>query len=229
VLIPCIDLQCGQAVQLVHGRRRELAVSDVFAQLHAFRRYKWLHIIDLDAAMNRGHNNALVAELCKRARRKYKMKVRVGGGVRTVARARQLVKLGATQMIIGSAAFAGGKLNVRFLKSLTRTVACKQIVIALDTYKGKITTHGWRKSVALHPQDVMRALEPYCSTFLCTDVDREGTLSGANLKYFASLRAATAHPIIAAGGISTRREIAALGKLKMDAAVGMALYKNLLR
>ena len=75
----------------------------------------------------------------------------------------------------------------------------------------------------------MRALEPFCSAFLCTDVDREGTLSGANLKYFASLRAATTHPIIAAGGIKTRQEIVAFANLKMDAAVGMALYKNLLR
>ena len=75
----------------------------------------------------------------------------------------------------------------------------------------------------------MPRLETYCSAFLCTDVDREGTLSGANLKYFASLRDATAHPIIAAGGIRTRREVAALARLKMDAAVGMALYKNLLR
>ncbi len=229
MLIPCIDLQSGEAVQLVRGRRRELAVSDVGAQLHAFRHYQWLHIIDLDAAMGRGHNNALVGELCKRARRKYKMKVRVGGGVRTVARAKQLVKLGATQIVIGSAAFKNGKLNLGFLRTLNRAVPRKRIVIALDTYKGKITTHGWRKSVALHPQDVMRALEPFCSAFLCTDVDREGTLSGANLKYFAALRAATTHPIIAAGGIKTRREISVLEKLKMDAAVGMALYKNLLR
>ncbi len=229
MLIPCIDLQSGQAVQLVHGRRRELAVPDVFAQLHKFRDYQWLHIIDLDAAMNKSHNNSLVAALCKRARRKYKMKVRVGGGIRTAARAAQLAKLGATQIIIGSAAFKDGKLNLGFLRALNRAVPRKQIVIALDTFQGKITTHGWRKSVALHPKDVMSAFEPYCAAFLCTDVDREGTLSGANLKYFASLRAATAHPIIAAGGIKARREISALTKLKMDAAVGMALYKNLLR
>jgi phosphoribosylformimino-5-aminoimidazole carboxamide ribonucleotide (ProFAR) isomerase len=229
VLIPCIDLQSGQAVQLVHGRRRELAVADVPAQLDKFRRYRWLHIIDLDAAMNRGHNNLLVESLCKRARRKYKMNVRVGGGVRTVARARQLAKLGATQIIIGSAAFNRGKINLRFLRALTLAIPRKKLVIALDTHRGKITTHGWRKSIALHPQDVMPALEPFCGAFLCTDVDREGTLSGANLKYFASLRAATAHHIIAAGGIKNRREIAALAKLKMDAAVGMALYKNLLR
>jgi len=229
VLIPCIDLQSGQAVQLVHGRRRALAVPDVFAQLHKFRGYQWIHIIDLDAAMNKSHNNSLVAALCKRARRKYKMNVRVGGGIRTVARAAQLTKLGATQIIIGSATFEDGKLNLRFLRALNRAVPHKKIVIALDTFKGKITTHGWRKSIALQPQDVISALEPFCAAFLCTDVDREGTLSGANLKYFASLRAATAHPIIAAGGIKTRREISGLAKIKMDAAVGMAVYKNLLR
>jgi phosphoribosylformimino-5-aminoimidazole carboxamide ribotide isomerase len=229
MLIPCIDLQSGQAVQLIHGRRRELAVSDVNAQLHKFRHYKWLHIIDLDAAIKRNDNNALVASLCKRARRKYKMKVRVGGGIRTTRRAKQLTKLGATQIIIGSAAFAKGTLNLPFLRALARSMPRKKIVIALDTYKGKITTHGWRKSIALHPLEVMPALEPFCSAFLCTDVDREGTLSGANLKYFATLRAATTHPIIAAGGIRTRREIATLARLKMDAAVGMAIYKNLLR
>jgi phosphoribosylformimino-5-aminoimidazole carboxamide ribotide isomerase len=229
MLIPCIDLQSGQAVQLVRGRRRELSVSDVNAQLHKFRGYKWLHIIDLDAAMNKNHNNVLVASLCKRARRKYKMKVRIGGGIRSIARAKQLAKLGATQIIIGSAVFTKSKLNLRFLRSLSRAIPRKKIVVALDTYKGKITTHGWRKSIALRPEEIMPALEPFCSAFLCTDVDREGTLYGANLKYFATLRAATSHPIIAAGGIKTRREIAALARLKMDAAVGMALYKNLLR
>ncbi len=230
MLIPCIDLQSGRAVQLVQGRRRELAVSDVNAQLHKFRSYKWLHIIDLDAAMNKRHNNnALVASLCQRSRRKYKMNVRVGGGIRSIARAKQLTKVGATQIIIGSAAFAKGKPNLRFLRALASAIPREQIVIALDTYKGKIATHGWRKYLTLRPEQVMSALEPYCCAFLCTDVDREGTLSGANLKYFASLRTATTHPIIAAGGIKTGREIAALDKLKMDAAVGMALYKNLLR
>lgn len=229
MLIPCIDLQGGQAVQLVHGRKRELAVEDVPAQLHKFRHHKWLHIVDLDAAMNKSDNNLLVKELCKRARDTYKMQVRVGGGIRTVARAAALAKLGATQVIIGSAVFSGNKINLRFLRALRRAVPPDKIVIALDTYKGQITTQGWRKSVARKPAEVMQILEQFCAAFLCTDVDREGTLSGANLKYFASLRAATTHPIIAAGGIKTRREISALAKLQMDAAVGMALYKNLLR
>jgi len=228
LLIPCIDLQAGQAVQLVHGRRRELAVSDVFAQLHKFKDYAWLHLIDLDAAMSKGLNNALVEALCRQARTKYKMKVRVGGGIRTVVRAKRLVSIGATQIIIGSAAFSCGRPNLQFLRRLVRSVSRKRVVIALDTFRGKITIHGWRKSLALQPKEVMTAFAPFCSAFLCTDVDREGTLSGANLSFFEELRTATTKKIIAAGGISTSSEIASLEKLRMDAAVGMALYKNLL-
>lgn len=229
MLIPCIDLQNGRAVQLVHGRKRELAVADVFGLLERFKDYSWLHVIDLDAAMRKGDNNKLVEELCKRAKSKYKMKVRVGGGIRTVARAKKLAIIGAAQVILGSAVFREGKINTTLLRSLVRKIPKKKIVIALDTWKGRIAVQGWRKSLSLKAQDVIPALEPFCSAFLCTDVDREGTMSGANLKWFASLREATRRPIIAAGGIKTQREIRILEKMGMDAAVGMAVYKNRLR
>jgi phosphoribosylformimino-5-aminoimidazole carboxamide ribotide isomerase len=229
MLIPCIDLQDGQAVQLVHGRRRELSVADVFGLLERFKGYPWLHIIDLDAAIGTGENHALVGELCKRVKRDYQMKVRVGGGVRTVLRAAQLVRSGAAQVIVGSAAFKDGKPNRRFLVALARKIGRKKVVVALDTMRGKITVHGWRKSLSLRPNEVMRELEPYCAAFLCTDVDREGTMSGANLKWFRKLREATGHPVIAAGGIRRQGEIGALEAIDMDAAVGMAVYKNKLR
>ena len=229
MLIPCIDLQGGQAVQLVHGRRRELAVADVFGLLERFKSYPWLHVIDLDAAMRKGDNSALVEELCRKTKRRYDMKVRVGGGIHTVARAKQLVRLGAAQVIIGSAAFNGSRLAGSFLRSLARAVSAKRVVIALDTMRGRIAVRGWRKSLALRPRQVMARLEPFCGAFLCTDVDHEGTMSGADLEYFAGLRGVTKHPIIAAGGIKTRREVSALEKLGMDAAVGMAVYKNRLR
>jgi phosphoribosylformimino-5-aminoimidazole carboxamide ribotide isomerase len=226
MLIPCIDLQAGQAVQLVHGRRRELAVADVFGLLKRFGHHEWLHVIDLDAAMRKGHNRRLVSELCVRANREHGMKVRVGGGIRTVRVAEQLIRLGVAQIIIGSAAFRKGRANLAFLKRLRRRVKKKQVLIALDTVKGKIVVHGWRTSLRVHPREVMAALEPFCGGFLCTDVDREGTMSGVNLEWFRGLSAATKLPIVAAGGISSRREIRALEKLGMDAAVGMALYKN---
>jgi phosphoribosylformimino-5-aminoimidazole carboxamide ribotide isomerase len=226
MLIPCIDLQAGQAVQLVHGRKRELAVADVFGLLEKFGKYEWLHLIDLDAATGKGSNDALIRELCKVARRRYKVKLRVGGGVRTVSRARELLALGVTQVIIGSAVFRDGELNLRFLRRVSSAISRKRIVIALDTTKGHITTHGWRHTLPLGPEQVIAQLEPFCAAFLCTDVDREGTMTGANLVWFRQLRKATSHPIIAAGGIRSQHELAALEKLGMDAAVGMAVYKH---
>jgi phosphoribosylformimino-5-aminoimidazole carboxamide ribotide isomerase len=229
VLIPCIDLQGGQAVQLVHGSRRELAVSDVFGLLKQFGHHEWLHVIDLDAAMGKGHNRQLMNELCVRAKREHGMKVRVGGGIRTVRAAERLVELGVAQVIIGSACFHNGRPNLTFLKNLQSRMKKKHVLIALDTAKGKIVVHGWRTSLRIAPREAMAELEPYCGGFLCTDVDREGTMSGVNLGWFRDLRSATKLTIVAAGGISSQREILALEKIGMDAAVGMALYKNRVR
>src|ERR1700682_173365 len=86
MLIPCIDLQNGQAVQLIHGRERVLAISDVLGVLEKFKNYEWLHIIDLDAAMGKTSNAKLAQRLCLTARSSYGMKVRIGGGIRTVVR-----------------------------------------------------------------------------------------------------------------------------------------------
>ena len=229
MLIPCIDLQDGQAVQLVHGRKRELAVADVFGLLKRFSKYPWLHVIDLDAAMGNGSNDELVRTLCAQARTKFKMKVRVGGGIRTVPCAKKIASWGARQIVIGSAVFRDGRVDLHFLRRLNREVDRKRIIIALDTLQGQITIHGWRHRIALRAEKVMAQLVPFCAGFLCTDVDREGTMTGANLKWFQKLRGATDHPIIAAGGIRTKHEIAALEEIGMDAAVGMALYKNCLR
>jgi phosphoribosylformimino-5-aminoimidazole carboxamide ribotide isomerase len=226
VLIPCIDLQKGQAVQLVHGRKRELAIADPMSLLLKFKQYKWLHIIDLDAAMEKGDNSELTRKLCDEAAHRYGMKVRVGGGIRTVRRAEEITKWGAHQVIVGSAAFKDGKINAPFLRRLRTRVGRPAIVVALDTCRGHIVIKGWREKLRIHAEEVMEHLEPFCAAFLCTDVDREGTMSGANREWFERLRSATSHPIIAAGGIKTHREIDALERMGIDAAVGMALYKD---
>jgi len=229
VLIPCIDLQQGQAVQLVHGRRRELAIADVMSLLLKFKKYEWLHVIDLDAAMGKGNNSDLARKVCEEATKRYGMKVRVGGGIRTVPRAAEIAKWGALQIIVGSAAFKDGKTNAPFLRRLRTRVGRQAIVIALDTSKGHIVIKGWREKLRIRAEEVMKQLEPFCAAFLCTDVDREGTMGGVNREWFEQLRTATSHPIIAAGGIKSQREINALERMGIDAAVGMALYKGRLR
>jgi len=226
MLIPCIDLQEGQAVQLVHGRRRELAIADVMSLLQKFKTHKWLHLIDLDAAMRVGNNSRLARKLCVEAAARYGMKVRVGGGIRTVRRAEEIAHWGAKQVIIGSAAFKNGKINELFLRQIRDRVGRSATVVALDTAKGHVVIKGWRERLQIRAEEVMEQLKPFCAAFLCTDVDREGTMGGVNLKWFKQLRNATSHPIIAAGGIKSRREIDALERMGIDAAVGMALYKG---
>jgi phosphoribosylformimino-5-aminoimidazole carboxamide ribotide isomerase len=233
MIIPCIDLQGGKAVQLVRGRKRALAVDDLMGLLDRFKGYSQLHVIDLDAAIGSkngpGQNNKEVRLLCREAKRRFGFHVRVGGGVRTVARAAQLLQAGADQVIVGTAAFRGEKINHAFLRRLLARAGRKKIVLALDSDKGAIVVRGWRRRLRLRPEDVMPQLEKYCWGFLCTYVDNEGTLRGTNLDWFRRLRRATSLPIIAAGGIRSRREVRALERLGMDAAVGMALYRNLLR
>jgi phosphoribosylformimino-5-aminoimidazole carboxamide ribotide isomerase len=223
MLVPCIDLQDGRAVQLVHGRKRRLAVDDVLGLVARFSVYPRLHVIDLDAAMRKGSNARLVREVCRAARRAG-MRVRVGGGIRTVERARRIAEWGAEKVIVGSAAFRNGRVNHAFLGRLAAACGRRRVMLALDTERGQIVVRGWRERLHLDPRDVLADLEPYASEFLCTYVDTEGTMRGTNLEWFRSLRRATRLPITAAGGIHTRREIQALERINMDAAVGMALY-----
>jgi len=204
VLIPCIDLQDGQAVQLVHGRKRELAVADVFGLLRKFKRYPWLHVIDLDAAMGKGRTTNSCRELCASARKDFGMKVRVGGGIRTVSRAEEIAGWGASQVIVGSAAFRKGEVNSEFLRRLTKKSSSKTNHHRSRHCPGK---HHHSRLAHAHRASGRKsddATRTFCVGFLCTDVDREGTMTGANLEWFRRLRSATPHPIIAAGGIKTR-------------------------
>ncbi|HXY70191.1 MAG TPA: HisA/HisF-related TIM barrel protein [Gemmatimonadales bacterium] len=222
MIVPCIDLMGGRAVQLVRGRRLALEVADVTRLLSRFRRYRWLHVIDLDAALGRGSNLGLVRELCALA----PMRVRVGGGVRTARRAEVLVEAGARQVIVGSRAFVESGVNRRFLRALRATVGRRRTVVALDVARGRITVRGWRARLPLRLEDVVAELEPFCAGFLCTDVDHEGTLRGTDLALFRRLRRLTSLPVVAAGGIRSRGEVRSLARLGMDAAVGMALYRH---
>jgi phosphoribosylformimino-5-aminoimidazole carboxamide ribonucleotide (ProFAR) isomerase len=115
-------------------------------------------------------------------------------------------------------------VNRTFLARLVRRVGRNRIIVALDTEQGRILVRGWQEKLRMRPEEVIPELEKYASEFLCTYVDAEGTMRGTNLAWFRALRRATRLPITAAGGIRSKAEIRALARMKMDAAVGMALY-----
>ncbi len=159
MIIPCIDLQGGKAVQLVRGRKLALSVDDVLGLLDRFRDYPILHVIDLDAALGTGSNGRWIKILSRRA----KMKIRVGGGIRSVARAEKILSWGAEKIIVGSAAFRDGQIAHDFLRELRARVGRKNVILALDTERGQIVVRGWRQRLKLRPEDVIPELEPYCS------------------------------------------------------------------
>lgn len=217
MIFPCIDLMGGKAVQLVRGRDKALE-CDALAQLDQFAGFPEIQVIDLDAALARGSNDALARELCAR------VKCRVGGGVRSAERARQLAAAGAHRVIVGTAAFHHDGVNQAFLQEVAAAIGRERLVVALDSHNGRIVVKGWREATALSAENVVRLLEPWCGEFLCTYVDNEGTMTGTDLDWFGRLRAATSLPITAAGGIHTMREIEALDALGIHAALGMAVY-----
>jgi phosphoribosylformimino-5-aminoimidazole carboxamide ribotide isomerase len=213
VIIPCIDLMGGKVVQLVQGREKALEAQGPLEMLHRFRAFPQIQVIDLDAAMGKGSNDALVKLVAARSI------ARAGGGVRTPERARALVEQGAHRVIVGTAAFDREKLT-----EIADAVGPDRLIIALDSKGGKVVTHGWQEATKHTAEEMIPHLEPYCSGFLCTYVDKEGMLQGTDLAWFRRLRAATKHELTAAGGITTIEEIRELHRLGIHAALGMAIY-----
>jgi phosphoribosylformimino-5-aminoimidazole carboxamide ribonucleotide (ProFAR) isomerase len=148
----------------------------------------------------------------------------VGGGVRSPGRARELVERDARKVIIGTAAFNADGVNEAFLGAAAQAAGRERLLIALDSMGGRIVVKGWREATTFTAEDVIARLEPYCSGFLCTYVDKEGMLQGTDLDWFRRLRAATSLELTAAGGITTVEEINELQRMNIHAALGMAIY-----
>jgi len=220
MVIPCIDLMGRKVVQLVQGRDKALELPDPLAVLEKFTGFPEIQVIDLDAAMGRAAQSDIVRDLCARKT------CRVGGGIRSVERALEVVRDGALKAIVGSSAFTEDGINHEFLRKLAAQVPRDKIMIAVDCLGDHVAVHGWKKILPLTSTGALPELESYCSEFLCTYVDAEGKLQGTNLNWFRKLRAATKLPITAAGGITTNEEIRALEELGMNAALGMAIYRR---
>ncbi len=218
MIIPCIDLMGGKVVQLVQGREKVLEADSPAEMVKRFAGFPVIQVIDLDAAIGNGENAQLVEYVARRAT------TRVGGGVRSVERARKLVAQGATRVIIGTAAFQSHGINETFLAEVATQIGREKVLIAVDSKGGRVVVKGWREATELTAEQVLSQLEPYCGGFLCTYVDKEGMMQGTDLDWFRRLRKATSHELTAAGGITTIEEIRELQRLDIHAALGMAIY-----
>lgn len=213
MLICSIDIMDGKAVQLRQGKERVLtSETDPVELAKEFNRYGEVAVIDLDAALGKGDNMELIRRLCRVA------DVRVGGGIRDHSRARELLRAGARQLIVGTAA------TPEFLQELP----AERVMVAIDHVGGEVVDEGWTNSTGEHLLERAERVAPYCSGYLCTFVEDEGGMEGMDLEEVVRLGNALPHPVTFAGGIREGSEVAAISRLGYDVQVGMALYTGLL-
>lgn len=211
MIIPSIDLMDGKAVQLRQGKEKVLERDDPLGLAKEFAKYGEIAVIDLDAALGRkdGQDNLeLVKKLCKAA------DCRVGGGIRTIERANELLAAGAKKIIIGTAA------TPDFLSQLPKD----RLIVALDSRAGKVVDKGWTNDTGKATEELAKALEPYCSEFLFTNVDREGLMQGVDFAAIEKVRASTKNKLTIAGGITTIEEIKRIEAAGMNSQLGMSIY-----
>ena len=222
MLIPSIDLMGGKIVQLVQGEKKALEFENFSEWIERFSRYPLVQLIDLDAAMGKGSNQALIAEFCG------KLPCQVGGGIRSAESARQALKAGAKRVILGSSLIKNDVVDAALAGALCEEFEAERLVMAIDSRGGRVAIHGWTTITSITPGEMIQALEPYCSAFLYTHIDTEGLLQGIPLDVVEGLRKLTSRRLIAAGGIRSQQEIDALDAMGVDAVVGMAIYSGLL-
>jgi phosphoribosylformimino-5-aminoimidazole carboxamide ribotide isomerase len=220
MLIPSIDLMGGKIVQLVQGEKKALEFDNFDYWIERFSKYPLVQVIDLDAARGAGNNRLIVDRIAKR------LNCQVGGGIRNIETAREILDAGASRVILGSSLLKDGKIDTQFAATLAKALGTAGLVFALDSRAGRVAIDGWRTETAVTAFDMIRALEPFCETFLYTHIDTEGLMGGIPMDTVRAIRKATSRRLIVAGGITTQQEIDNLDALGMDAVVGMALYSS---
>ncbi|MEO1717852.1 MAG: phosphoribosyl-ATP diphosphatase [Planctomycetota bacterium] len=211
MIIPSIDLMDGNAVQLIGGDTKAIDAGDPRPIADRFGLVGEVAVIDLDAALGRGSNESVIAELLERA------PCRVGGGIRDGNTALRWLDAGASKVILGTAA----------VPEVLRELPRERVIAALDARDGEIVTEGWTKNTGARIEDRIDELREYVGGFLITFVEREGRMVGLPLDRVEQLvERAKGSRVTIAGGIKSPDDIAHVDARAADAQVGMALYSG---
>ena len=209
MLIPSIDIMNGKAVQLRQGIKKVLCSDRNPVEIaREFNRFGIPAVIDLDAAMGRGDNIELVKEICRATG------ARAGGGIRSLEKAQELLRAGASRLILGTALWDD------FVIKLPR----EKVQAALDTRNGTVMTHGWKQSTGKTIEEVISEVESRAGSLLCTFIETEGTMRGLSSRRITELQSLTTLPLTVAGGIKNTENAVSAMKCGVDVQVGMSLY-----
>lgn len=210
MLIPSIDLMNGKAVQLQQGDKKIIEREDVFELLEEFSLYGEVAIIDLDAAMGKGSNQALIEQLLRKRR------CRVGGGIRDLATAKNYLAAGASKIILGTSA------SQDWVKKLPR----QSLIFAIDAKDDYLTTHGWKKTQDIKVIDVIADWAQNCGEFLYTQVKKEGMMQGIDQPRIKEVIKASPIPVTVAGGITSYEDLQWINAQGANSQIGMAIYSG---
>ena len=211
MIVPSIDIMNGRAVQLRQGKELVLDGGDPVERLVQFSIAGEVAVVDLDAALGRGSNAALMREMARLG------PCRIGGGIRDLDAAVGWLDAGATKIMVGTAA------SIEFCSSLPR----ERVIAAVDAEGGKVVVQGWQRRTGMDPIARIAELAPHVGGFLFTQVEHEGGMAGFDLSLVQrAVEAAGDARVVAAGGITTAADINRLDRLGADAQVGMALYSG---
>ncbi len=225
IAIPAVDLRDGACVQLVGGsyadERVRLDDPAGVARQWAQAGFPRLHVVDLDAATGRGNNDAVIRELL----REWSGVIQVGGGVRTTGRVEELLRDGADHVVVGTRAIE----EPSWLEDMAREFP-GALIVAADVRERVVVTRGWQKTTQ---RDVISLVEELSELplggILVTAIHREGLVQGTDLRLMEDVADASSVPVIASGGVSSRRDLEDLGERGVAGAViGMALYTGAL-
>jgi phosphoribosylformimino-5-aminoimidazole carboxamide ribotide isomerase len=222
-IIPAIDLKNKKCVSLIQGipGTERISLDDPVA---AAMRWvhdgaKVIHLIDLDGAIDGQRlNSSIIASIVKRSG----VETQVGGGIRSIKDAQDLLTMGADRIILGTAAIKEPSI----IEELAGEFGPKRIIVALDSKNGKVTTHGWAKESAFTAVELGKKFEELgAGSILFTDINTEGLLKGVNPVPTEELVAALGIPVIASGGITTLLDIEIIKETGAKGVViGAALY-----
>ncbi len=211
MIIPSIDLMGGQAVQLREGREMVIEAGDPRPLAERFGRVGEVAVIDLDAALGKGSNAALIRELVEIA------PCRVGGGIRDAETAIGWLDAGARRVILGTAA------TPEVLSELPR----ERVIAALDARDDRVVVEGWTRATDATVESRIEELRAHAGGFLVTFVEREGHMGGLPEDRVRTLaKLAGDARLTVAGGVRAPEDIALADRAGADAQVGMALYSG---
>ena len=230
-LFPAIDLQNGQCVRLVQGDFNAATIyeADPLKQARKFAEAgaKWLHVVDLDGAKE---GDVLQLNIIAAIARQKNLKVQAGGGIRDAATISQLFDAGAARVVVGSRAVKDPPQVQRWM----RQFGPERIVLAFDVRlneldEPEVLTHGWQSCSQVLMWDLLNLyVDSGLKTILCTDVGRDGMLTGTNHALYRTLRERWPDlAILASGGVKDQADLATLKSIGVAGAiVGKALYEG---